>query len=126
VFRDGVLYVVQVNAKTFSFDNKLLEFVPEKVGSLGFGGGGALGDNSRGTRTDFEKSRLNEGGDHFVRCVGIDFEFATEGADRGKIVAGAKLAGDDGSRGGVHNLFVKGRAGSEADVEGDQRAYYYR
>lgn len=116
---DCILDVAMVNAETFRFDYKLLDFVPEEIGFFGFGGGRALGDNGSGTGTDFEKAGVHKAGDDLVRCVGIDFEFAAEDADRRKIVAGTESAGDDGFRGSVDDSLVKRRARSEVDVERD-------
>lgn len=61
-----------------------------------------------------------------MRRVGINFEFAAECPYGRKIVAGTKLARDDRSCRGVDNLLVKGRAGSELDVERNQDVYYDR
>jgi hypothetical protein len=119
VSSDGVLDVVEVDAKTFSFDHKLLEFVLKEISFFGFGRSWELGDNSRRTRTDLEKARVDKTGDDFVRRVGIDLEFAAEDTDRRKIVAWTELARDDGLCRGVHDLLVERRAGSEVDVEGD-------
>ena len=116
---DCVLDVVVVNTQTLGFDNKLLDFVLEETGFFGFGGGGALGDNRSGTGTDFQKAGVDKARDDLVRRVGIDFEFSAQDADRGEIVAGAEPAGDDGSCGGVDNLLVKRRAGSEIDMKRD-------
>ena len=112
--------VVEVNVETFGFDNKLLDFV------FSFGGSGTPGDSRSRTGTDFEKASIDKAGDNLVCCVRIDFEFPAEDADRRKIVAGTESTGDDGFCGGVDNLLVKGRAGSEVDVEGDHGVYHDR
>lgn len=117
---DGILDVAELNAEAFGFDNKFLDFVPEEIGFFGLGGGWALSNNRRRAGTDFENASIDKAGDDLVRCGGIDFEFAAEDTDRRKVVAGTQPTGDDGSCGGVDNLFVKGRAGSEVDVEGYQ------
>ena len=85
-----------------------------------------LGDNGSRTGADLEKAGVDKARYHLVRCVGIDFEFATEGADRRKIVTGTKLASDDGFCGRVDNLLVKRRAGSEIDVKRDHGVYHDR
>jgi len=123
---DCLLDVVAVNAETFSFDNKLLDFVPEEIGFFGFGGGGVLRDNGSRAGTDLEKAGVDKARYHLVRCVGIDFEFATEDSDRRKIVTGTKLAGDDGLCGRVDNLLVTRRPGSEIDVKRDHGVYHGR
>jgi hypothetical protein len=125
VLGDGVKNVIQVDAETFGFHNELLEFVLEEIGFFGFSRGGALGDKRSGTRMDLEKSGVDEARDDLVSGVGIDFEFATEDADRRKIVAGTELAGDDGFRGSVDDLLVKRRARSKVDVERDHLGVYY-
>jgi len=122
----GVLDVVEVNVETFGFDNKLLDFVLEEIGFFSFRGSGTPGDSRSRTGTDFEKASIDKAGDDLVCCVRIDFEFPAEDADRRKIVAGTEPTGDDGFCGGVDNLLVKGRAGSEVDAEGDHGVYHDR
>jgi len=119
VLGDCVPDVVVVNAESLGFNNNLLDFVLEETGFFGFGGGGALGDNRGGTGTDFEKAGIDKAGNDLMCCVRVDFEVAAEDADRRKIVARTEPTGDDGFCGGIDNLLVKGRAGSEVDVEGD-------
>ena len=113
--------VAELDAETFGFDNKLLDFVLQEIRFLGFAGGGKLSDNRSRTEADFKTAGVDKAGHDLVRCVGIDFEFTAEDADRRKIVAGTKPTGDDGFCGGVDNLLVKRRTGSEVDVERDHR-----
>ena len=121
LFADGILDVVELDAKTFGFDNKLLDLVLQEIRFLGFAGGGTLSDNRSRTGTDFKKAGVDKARDDLVRCVGIDFELTAEDADRRKIVAGTQPTGDDGFCCGVDNLLVKRRTGSEVDVERDHR-----
>lgn len=109
---DGILKAVDVDAQALRLDNKLLDFVLKELGFFGFGRGREFGDDRSGTGTDFEKSGGDKAGDDFVCGVGVDFEFAAEGANRGKIVARTELTGDDSLSGGVDNLLVERRAGN--------------
>src|SRR5690349_8175042 len=117
MFGDGDLYVLEVNPQTFRFHNKLLDFVLEEIAFFGFGRGGNPGHNRSGTYADFKQPGVNQRSKYLVRCVRIDFEFATQGPHRREVIPGPQSAGDDGSCGGVDNLFVKGSAGDELDVK---------
>jgi hypothetical protein len=121
VLAGGILEVAELDAETFGFDNKLLEFVLEEIGFFGSAGGGTLGNYGSRTGTDFKKAGIDKASDDLVCRVGIDFELAAEDADRRKIVAGTEPTGDDGFCGGVDNLLVKRRAGDEVDVKRDHR-----
>ena len=121
---DGIMKAADVDAQALRFDNKLLDFVLEEVSFFGFGRGREFGDDRSRTGTDFKKSGGDKAGDYFVCGVGVDFEFAAEGANRRKVVARTELTGDDSLCGGVDNLLVQGRAGNEVYVERDHGVYY--
>jgi len=123
---DGILDVAVVNTETFSFDNELLDLVLEEIGFFGSGGSREGGDNGSRTCTDFEKTGIDEASDDLVSRVGIDFQFAAEGADGRKIVTGTQLTRDDGLCGCVDDLLVKRGAGSEVNVERDHGVYHDR
>jgi hypothetical protein len=122
---DGFLHVREIDAEALALDDEFLEFMFEEFCFFGFGGGRALGDNGNRARASFEETGVDEAGDYFVGGVGIDFELPAEGADGGKFVTRAELAGDDGLRGGIDNLLVNGGAGFEVHVEGDHGGVLY-
>jgi len=126
VFGDGFLHVLKIDAEALAFDDEFLELLFEEIGSFGFGGGRALGDNGDRAGANFEEASIGETGDYFVGGVGIDLELSAEGADGRKFVPGTELAGDNGLGGGVNNLLVDGSAGLELYVKRNHLVYYSR
>ena len=116
LFHSG-LQVAQFDAEAFGFDYQPFEVVLEEFGFFGLGGRRKRSDHRDGARANFEEAGFGEASDDFVGCVGIDFEVLAEGADGGKFVAGAELAGDDSLGCGVDDLLVDGAARFEVDVE---------
>src|SRR5262249_60221517 len=106
-----------VDAQAVRFDNKLVGFGLEEVSFFGFGRGREFGDDRSRTGTDFKKSGGDKAGDYFVCGVGVDFEFAAEGANRRKVVARTELTGDDSLCGGGGKLLAEGGGRSEGHGE---------
>jgi hypothetical protein len=111
VFGDGFLHVLKIDAEALAFDDEFLELLFEEIGSFGFRGRRALGNNGDRARANFEEARVGETGDYFVGGVGINLELSAEGADGREFVTGTELARDDGFGGSVDNLLVDGSAG---------------
>src|SRR5262249_2357455 len=90
VFRQGFVYVTEIDAEAFSFNYKLFNLITQKLSLFAFRGGRARNNNGSKSSADFKKARVDETADDFMSCVGVDFELAAKGTDGREFVAGAE------------------------------------
>jgi len=118
--------VLHCDAKLLGFHDKFFDLTAQQLGAFRTSSLGQSGYDGADSGLGFEQAGGDKRGHYFVSGVGIDFEFLAESPHRGKRIATANLAGDDGFLGGVDDLLVDGDAGPEVDAEGNHDVYYNR
>lgn len=119
VLGDACEDVVADDAEALGFDDELLDLAGQELSAFFAGRVGARGDDVADTGAGFEKAVTDELRDDLVGGVGVDLEFAAEGADRREGLAGKELAGDHRLLRGVDDLLEERDAGPEVDAEGN-------
>jgi len=117
VLGDAGQNIFAVDAKTFRFDDELLDLAAEEFGAFFACGVRAGGDDVADAWPGFEKAVADKLRDDLVGGIGIDLEFAAEGTNRGEWVAGKKLTRDHRLLRRIDDLLEERDAGPEMDAE---------
>ena len=114
---DGVDDVLQLDTDAQGFDDQLLDFVLQQPLAVAGAGRRPRGHDRADAGLHLEPAFLNQMLNDLVRRVGMDLQLGRERADRGKGLAGLKLAADKRLGRGEDDLVEDGLPGPKREPE---------
>ena len=120
MFVDGGVEIVEGEAEFLGFHGQLFHLAAQQASARVARAGRRLEHYRADARPHFEQSFGGQLGDHLVGGIGMNLHGLAQGANGGKGIAGAKLAGDHGLLRGESHLFVYRDAGLKGEAKGNQ------